>query len=211
VISLIGTEEACPRDIKLSTSSCMNLYLLSVIKQNNLRFGSERVAVAEDYLFNLDFFCCAQTVSVMNEVGYFYFENTSSISRKYDPQRFDRTIRFYDVLRERISRYGLEDKVAHRAERTFLLKIRVTLRLLVCADLPRKEKFKEIHRILNHELVKEILNRYPVETFIPSIRILVKWMRARNIKGVYWLVRSRESARRSSVLKSVLKRIGIGK
>lgn len=140
VLSLIGAEVGCPKDIKLSTSSCMNLYRMSVIKDCSLRFESERIAVAEDFLFNLDFFCCSHTVSVIKEVGYFYFENTSSISRKYDPKRFERTIRFYHVLRERISRYNLADIVENRAERTFLLKIRVALRLLVCADLLRREK-----------------------------------------------------------------------
>ena len=211
LLPLIGADVTDTRDVPLSSSSCMNLYRVDLIRQYDLRFRSERVAVAEDLYFNIDYFAHAQRVAVSGETGYYYFENPASISRRYDPKRFDRTICFYQVLQEQIQQYGLEKLVSRRAERSFLMKIRVLLMLLVRAGLPRKETFREIRRILNHPLVKKILSDYPVDAYIPAMRLLVKCMRAGNAAGVYWLVKVREYAKKANWMKALLKRIGIGK
>lgn len=211
VLPIIGTEPACPQDIQLDTSSCMNLYRMAIIRQNNLRFLSEKVAIAEDLYFNIDFFCHAQIISVINEFGYYYFENADSISRKYDPKRFERTIRYYEIIKARIAQYGLEEHAFYRAERSFLLKIRVAIRHIVLSDFSYRNKLQQIKEILNHRLVKEVLSQYPVDQYIPAMRLLAKWMRNGNALGVYWLVKMRESAKQQVWMKRMLKRFGIGK
>lgn len=211
VLPLIGADVIFPDDVQLSSSSCMNLYRMEVIVRNNIRFRSEKEAVAEDMYFNIDFFCNANRIVAIDEVGYFYFENLSSISRKYDPKRFERTIRFYEIMKQQVLTYGLQDCVSFRIERTFLMKIRVALRLIVLSDLPRKEKYIAIQQILEHKLVKEVLACYPIETYIPAMRLLAMWMRSGNVAGVYGLIILREYAKKVTWLKSSLKKIGIGK
>jgi glycosyltransferase involved in cell wall biosynthesis len=210
LLPLIGADVSNPQDIELTSSSCMNLYKVSLIKNHQLQFRSEKVAVAEDLYFNIDCFAHAECVAVVNETGYYYFENVASISRRYDPKRFERTICFYDVLRGQIQQYGLESKVSWRAERSFLMKIRVTLLLLVSAKLPRKQTYQEIRRILNHQLVKKVLSEYPLDTFVPAMRLLAKWMRNCNVRRVYWLIRVRGYAKETKWLKNIVKRMGIG-
>ena len=211
LLPLIGADVSNPQDIELTSSSCMNLYRVSIIKENRLLFHSEKVAVAEDLSFNIDFIAHAERIAVLNETGYYYFQNNASITRRYDPKRFDRTICFYHVLRDQITQYGLESKVSWRPERTFLLRIRVALLLLVSAKLPRKQTYQELHRMLNHQLVKEVLSAYPIDTYIPSMRLLMQLMHSGNIRGVYWLIRAREYARGTTWLKAFLKKIGIGR
>lgn len=211
VLPIIGTEPACPQDIQLDTSSCMNLYRMAIIRQNNLRFLSEKVAIAEDLYFNIDFFCHAQIVSVIKEFGYYYFENADSISRKYDPKRFERTIRYFEIIRTQIAQYGLEEHSSYRAERSFLLKIRVAIRHIVLSDVSYRDKLQQIKEILNHKLVKEVLSRYPVDQYIPAMRLLAEWMRSGNTLGVYWLMKMREFAKQQAWMKRVLKGFGIGK
>lgn len=210
VLPLIGADADYPQDVRLNSSSCMNLYRMEVIRANHLRFRSEKVAVAEDMYFNIDFFCHANRITAVNETGYYYFENTASISRKYDPKRFDRTVNFYRTIQQQLAQYGLEDRVSHRAERSFLMKIRVAIRHIVLSDLPRRQKIQEIRQILNHDLVKEVLGRYPVEAYIPAMRTLTKAMRRGDAGFVYWLIQFREFAKGTTWLKAMLKKIGIG-
>lgn len=211
VLPLIGTETNCLQDILLDTSSCMNLYRMSVISQNNIRFHSEKIAIAEDLYFNVDFFCQSHKISVVDEVGYFYYENTDSISRRYDPKRLERTINYYFTIKEQMHQYELENRISYRVERTFLLKTRVMIRHVVLSDLPRDQKLWQIKEILAHNLTQNILWTYPIETYPLPIRLLARCMRAENAFGVYWLVKLREAAKHQVVLKEMLKRVGIGK
>lgn len=211
LLPLIGAEANHPQDVQFNSSSCMNLYRLDVIKSNELRFRSEKIAIAEDYFFNVDFFCCAKRAAVINEVGYFYFENINSISRKYDPKRFERTVNFYTTIQEQIVEYGLADKVEFRAERTFLMKVRVAIRHVVRSCLPFGEKQRQIRGFLSHSVVQEVLQKYPIDTLTPAMRLLTKWMRSGNVAGVYWLVKLRETVRGLVWVRKLLNQRGIGK
>ena len=196
LLPLFGPDINYPKDVQVNASSCMNLYRLDLIQNNNLRYVSERYAVGEDLYFNVDVFHYAQKVVALNENGYFYYQNRVSLSRKYDPKRFERTINCYRKLQEQAETYQLKDRISYRIERTFLGKIRVAFRLLVCSDLRRKDKFQEIKRFLNHELVCQVLKNYPIHTFPSSMRVFAQMMRAKNVAGVYYMIKLRELARR---------------
>lgn len=211
LLPLIGADVDAPGDVQLNSSSCMILYRMQIIREHKLRFVSEKIAVAEDLYFNIDFFHYANRISAIQETGYYYFENQASISRKYHPKRFERTLNYYSTLQQRIAVYGLEDRVACRAQRSFLMKIRVAIRHIVFSDLKRKQKFQEIKNILNHDITKKVLNSYPINTFVPAMAMLAKMMRAGNVSGVYYLMKLREFARNQRTLRTVLKHMGIGK
>ena len=211
LLPMLGAEPAFPQDVQFESSSCMNLYRMDVIRENDLKFLSERYAVAEDLYFNVDFLMGTKRVVLTEETGYYYFENLGSISRKYNPKRFERTLRFYETLKSQIQQYKLVDRADYRVERTFLMKVRVAIRHVVLSDLPRKQKMREIRTMLNHPLVQKVLHDYPIHTMIPAMRLLSKWMRSENVQGVYWLMKVRESARRQRVLIEMLKKIGLGK
>lgn len=211
VLPLIGADVNDPQDVMLESSSCMNLYRCDVLKRKNIWFRSEKDAVAEDMYFNIDFFCNAEKLAVLAETGYFYFENVGSISRKYDPKRFERTIRFYEILKEQALQYNLQEEVSFRIERSFLMKVRVAIRLIVFSDLSYKEKIQQIGLILENQIVKTVLDSYPVHSYATAMWVLTEAMRRRNVRFVYWLIWIRENARKSASLKRILKQIGVGK
>lgn len=211
LLPLIGPDADYPQDVQFQPSCCFNLYRLDLINDNGIRFPSEKVAISEDRFFSVDLFSHAKRISVTDEKGYFYFENTASLSRKYDAGRLTRTIRFHEAMQHKLVQYGLKDEADFRLERTFLMDIRVLIRMIVLSDMPRKNKYREIQNVLNHALVKEVLNAYPVDAYIPAMRVLVKAMRRGNIRYVYCLMQIREYAKRTKGLKKLLKQVGIGK
>ena len=105
----------------------------------------------------------------------------------------------------------MKEKVENRIERSFLMKLRVAIRHIVLSDLKRKEKYRQIKEILENDTVKSVLNKYPIETYIPSMRLLAKKMRSQSVGSVYYLMKFREKGRRTSGLKTLLRWIGIGK
>lgn len=211
VLPLIGADEEYPSDVMVNSSTCMNLYEMDIIRQNSLRFISERYAVAEDQYFNIDYFYYANRIVAVNEYGYYYYENTASTSRKYNEKRFERTLNYYHTINERVKRYGLESVVEYRADRSFLMKIRVNIRLIVLSDLRFSEKRKKIREILKNDIVATCLKNYPIKSYIPSMRILMKMMRQKSVLAVYLLMYIREGAKRNGFFVKVLKSIGIGR
>lgn len=211
VLPLIGPDESYPCDIQIESSVCMNLYRMDVIQSNSLQFVSEKVTVAEDLYFNIDFFCNSGRIVVTDEVGYYYYENDCSISRKYNPKRTERTLAFYPGMQELVRNHQLNQKAEYRVDRTYLMKVRVAIRHIVSSDLKRKQKFCEIESILKHDITQEALNRYPIDTFVPAMRFLARLMRSGNVSGVYYLMKLREMGRRQKLLKAMLKQMGIGK
>lgn len=211
VLPLIGADVDYPSDVMVDSSTCMNLYSMDIIRQNSLRFISERYAVAEDQYFNIDYFYYAKRIVAVNEYGYYYFENTASTSRKYNEKRFERTINYYHTINEQVQRYGLEDKVAYRADRSFLMKVRVAIRLIVLSDLKFGDKMREIRFILSNEVVTTCLKNYPIDAYIPSMRLLMKMMRSKNVLGIYILMFVREGAKQNRFFVRLLKLIGIGR
>lgn len=211
LLPLIGADQSFLQDVQVNASSCMNLYKMELIRSKEILFLSEREAVGEDVFFNIDYCYYAQRIIVTNEVGYYYYENVNSISRKYDAKRFARTLNYYLVSKERATRYGLLQNAKTRVERSFLMKIRVAIRHVVMSNLPAKEKIGEIKAILNHELVQGVLHSYPVKNQAKAMQVLTMLMKKKNAAGVYCLMRMREAARSQRLLRKVLQRVGIGK
>ena len=190
----------------------MSLYSMKLIVEHGIRYLNVRQVVGEDLFFNLDVYFRAKKIVVVDELGYFYFENESSTSRKYDSKRFLRTLEFKNALEKRADYFGLLKEAEMRIERSFLMKVRIIIRLIVTAsEMTRTEKIQEIKDILRNDTVHESLMRYPIESFIPAIRLLAKLMRDRKAVLVYYLMKFRENAKRNNFYVRLLRKIGIGK
>ncbi len=211
LLSYVGADTGFLQDVVIDSSCWSNLYSSAVIMSNGIRFPSEKEAVAEDLFFNVSYLHHCNRAAVIEENGYFYFENTSSISRKYDTGRFERTLRFYDKLRALIVECSLAEAAGHRAERTFLLKIRAASRLVVISDMKRADKLAELGRIIGDGTVQAVLASYPAQTLIPAFRLLAVCMKKKNTLGVYYLIKFREGAKKRQLLKRALAKIGIGR
>lgn len=204
---MIGPSPEFGDDVQIESSSCTNLYSMDIIRENGLRYQSEREAVAEDVFFNIAFLGHARRVVVTEESGYLYYYNGASISRKYDKKRFDRTIEFYRRLSNAAEQYGAD---VMRARRSFLMKIRIAIRLVALSSMKKKEKIAVIGDILKHETVEECISSYPIEKYGTALRLLSRNMRSKRVYSVYYLTLLREYMRGRSAFGAVLKGLGLG-
>ena len=211
LLPIIGPNVDFFKDVQIESAAWGKLYRLDIVKQNNIRFPSERVAVGEDMFFNALYLYHSKCAVVINDCGYRYFENLKSTTRKYNPLRYERTLNFYTNARELVEKLGLQAEIGHRVERTFLLKLRTAIRLVVISDMPRREKIYEIGHYLNNPTVVAVLKNYPINSYVFAIRLLSKLMRSKNAAGVYYLTKLREAAKGQTLLKELLKFVGIGK
>lgn len=99
----------CHTNDVLPGSSCMSLYRLDFLKENNLIFLSERIFLSEDVWFNLDCLNKAKRVGYIPYIGYQYRYNQSSLSRGYRPERFEGLIRSIEMLEDKCKSLNLSN------------------------------------------------------------------------------------------------------
>lgn len=156
---LMGTNPEEKNDIGISVSVWHGLYSLKIIKENNIRFPSEREFISEDMIFDIDYFSKCQKVKLIKDCLYFYRKgNESSLTTKYNPLRFKKEIELYNELYRKLSKITSIEYFEYRLKRTFLGRVRSCLKRAVQY---KKNVYNEIMEICNNDKVQEVLNVYP--------------------------------------------------
>ena len=89
-------------NLPVQLSACMNIYKDSFLKENNLKFESERLVLSEDWLFNISCLCRAKSFQVIHEIFYNYDTRGNSLSMSFKPDSYERKCNLYKRYKEEI-------------------------------------------------------------------------------------------------------------
>ena len=64
------------------------LYSLDIIRNNHIIFPSEREYISEDIIFHIHYIPLTKHIAIENTANYHYCDNGSSLTKKYNPNRF---------------------------------------------------------------------------------------------------------------------------
>ncbi len=182
---MAGTLPNEPVDSYLYMSVCTGLYSMKVIKDYLVRFESERKMISEDFIFNIDYFSKAKGVTFITENGYYYRVNENSLTRTYNPKRFEMEINFFEEINRKFSRFLQPEIYELRVQRMFIGRVRSCI-LWVITSVP-KRKFQEINKICNNTVVRSVLKTYPYNRNPFRQRIFNVCLKYRFIVGLYVL------------------------
>ena len=191
-LNTLGSDPSCLEDfLILWQSSCLSLYSLEVIRQNNLSFPSEREFISEDALFITDYFHKAKRVCILNEAFYFYWNNDKSLTKIYLNDRFNKcVVLFFEHLR-RLALLLPEErrylKAKERVERVLLANARYCI-MQICAFNPRGKAIGLISEICNNETLQGVLREYPWRKNPFKYRIFNYGIKKKRGKFLYFLV-----------------------
>lgn len=129
-----------------------------LLRDNKLRFVSEREIGSEDAYFSLDLFAKAARVGILNENLYYYCRRGSSLSRKFQKDRQAQIDCFLLKSIEHAQELGLPEIVGTHIQARYHGMTLGTLMQIQCSDLPDKEKRKEISKILHSQVLKNTLS-----------------------------------------------------
>jgi len=147
-----------------AVSACAVLYSLTLIRENKLRFESEREYMAEDLLFNIDYFTVADSVCVAPLYGYNYFMNTGTLSTKYRPGRTEKYIKLYYMQKEKLEKAGIFQECELRLCCQYFLRIRNCIKQenTKVSGLTRKQAQRNIKEICKESLYQDLIKKYPI-------------------------------------------------
>lgn len=164
LLDMVGSEPNYHSDTKQLMSVWCGIYLRRIIEENNLRFVSERVYIAEDIIWNIDFLSCCECVGLVPQTHYYYCRNNTSLTQTYRADRFQKEVFLYHVQEQRLQQrdYG-EEEFRNRLNRQLLLKARacISQQIAYLKQLGFDVVWENIARIVQTEEMQTILRTYP--------------------------------------------------
>lgn len=156
-----------------------SIYKLSVIKDYNIRFVSEREFISEDIIFNIDFLINANSAAFARNTYYYYCFNGKSLTNTYKEDRFNKDIILYNEVIRKLNEYNEYSKLNKYVNNFFLNYIRALIKQEAgnCSPYEYKQKIKRIKEIVNSKPVRKMVKCMQYSTikrFIFDFFILIK-------------------------------------
>lgn len=187
LLEMVGAQPSSFIDSELNMSACLGLYSMNLIKKYGLRFYSEREFISEDIIFNIDYLQRTNKVICIGDCLYFYRVNYSSLTRMYNPERFQKEKILYNEVIKRLEVLMPKEEFALRAQRMFLGRVRS------CVMRAVNEKSinlrQEIRKICTDDLVTKILKEYPIHLNPFRHRVFNYFVKYHQICGLILMVR----------------------
>lgn len=161
---MLGAEPEKKIDASLRMSAWQGIYRRKWVKDNNLKFPSERQFISEDIIFHLNALPKADTLMYIEECVYCHIvDNPNSLTHKYNPERYRKDVVLYLEEVRLIEQLPESSKMKVNAQRMFLGNTRVCLKQIVNRSETEGKKFAvhEISKITNDSTMKEVLSQYP--------------------------------------------------
>lgn len=133
-----------------------NMYRMSFLTLNNLRFTSERLIYAEDFLFHIEAYFLAKKIKFTSQIVYFHLVNEGSLSQGYRDNMFEMKVELYKRIMNLLQNFN-EKELIH------LYSNKIPDTIGSCIFNLSKCKFsqakKNIDKVLKNDFVKNAYNR----------------------------------------------------
>lgn len=164
LLDMVGAEPYYHSDAKLLMSVWRAIYSRKVIENNNLRFVSERIYIAEDIIWHIDFLPCCQCVGLIPQTCYYYCENGTSLTRTYRADRFKKELFLYHTQEDKLHKIGYDNaEFKTRLNRQLLMKMRVCIlqQVTFLKQLGYINARRNIRDIVKTPEIQMIMKTYP--------------------------------------------------
>jgi len=170
----------------IQASACCAMYRLSIIENNNIRFLSEREYLSEDTFFNLDFCKYASKIVIIPKDYYNYTYNGESLTKRYNPNRFNQLRNFYGHLLKYKDEYSEADNVDVRVPYQLYVYLRHTVEYEAKSYKLNGigKTYHKIKYICADEFIRGCLNELDMDLLNKKRRVFVEWVLKRRVLSI---------------------------
>ena len=149
------------------------MYSMKKIRESDWRYVSERKIISEDVYSLMNLFDTINTVTVVPEAYYCYCANDStSFSRKYTPNRYDRIKHFYQEIVKLCQEKKYSDDIIKRIAEPYLSYTMATLKQEAKAPISFKERRNKVYSILKDPVLQRVVLQKKGDYAIRSRRLM---------------------------------------
>lgn len=163
LLDRVGLPPESKEDCLRGAIVCCGIFRRCIIEDNGLQFESERKFIAEDIVFNIDFFPLCHTIVHCNDPLYYYRYNPRSLTAKYKSDRFEKNIVLFQEMYRRLGKQYAKEECFLSMSRYFLKFTRVALiqEMAYIKTNGFSLTYQNIKRICNNSELQYILGQYP--------------------------------------------------
>lgn len=182
-LGIVGALPGDTDDSKYGMSIWKNLFRNEIIKQNNIKFESEREMFSEDAMFMVDYISYIKKATGIYEAFYNYCRNGESISKSYKKDRFEKILVFVNEVEKRLKRDIESKEYQIYINRFWQAMCRVLCSQEVMHAKEHNIKFGELKKrlevVCTHSLTVRTLNSYPIDKLPFKQRVFAYGMKYR--------------------------------
>lgn len=181
------------RSDSLEMGVTASLYRCDIIKNHSVQFPSERELISEDLIFNMEFLKYAKKIKTVSYNGYHYRYNTNSLTRRYNPARFELCKKFYLFVNTLIDKNDLDSGAKIRFKKMFFIYIRgcIEQEHPTISKKSKKEILTKIKEMCNDDVVTECINNYPVNKLKFKQKIFILLIKNRRYNLIFQLMKQK--------------------
>lgn len=187
MMDMIASKPAINQERRVPMSAKVVLYRKDIIDRYNLRFVSERKFISEDLIWNMDILYYSNCIAILPYSGYYYYNNTSSLSKCIRTDRFY----YFKLLREELFRkikyYNIPEEAQTRIDRMFIGYSRFYIGNICTSNLPLKKKKNIVSTICKDKIWEDIWHSYPINE-MPKIHYLMLYLMKHNCYSLISLI-----------------------
>ena len=161
MLDMIANSPKAKSDRNIQVSSCCAFYKNELIKEQTIKFKSERELISEDLLFNLHYLVHSSSALTISDSLYYYRENPSSLTHKLRADRVMKNQIFYQYLLGWLESNNFGTEGYLRATRLFIGYSRKTIRRYLKSSLPKQKKIIWLQSVLMNQIWEEVAKSYP--------------------------------------------------
>ena len=161
LLGITGAEVNYSRDREYAISACCAIYSMIIIRENTIRFYSEREFISEDLIFQLDYLPKANRIAYLPDMFYFYRCNPESFSSKFKIGRFEQDKKLFKEIRRKLSLLYNIDDFSIRVDRNFISYARSIVFKGNTKGISKDDVKKEIIRICSDKELEDVLTCFP--------------------------------------------------
>ena len=136
-------------------SVCNKMYRLELIKNNGVRFYSEREFLSEDAVFNLEIFKYTESVSFVPEIFYYYYKNEKSLTHTYKEDLQELNNNFLGKCLQLCDKYNYNNHIKNSICSRYHSYSVAGMKQISSCDLSNKQKKDLLYNFFNDRLFRD--------------------------------------------------------
>lgn len=164
LLDMVGSEPSYKSDARILSSVWKGIYSIDVIRNNNLSFETERIFIAEDIIFHIDFLPCCNRIGFIPQTYHYYCDNGASLTQSFKADRFEKELFQIAEMERRLESKGFVfEEYVNRVDRYLLLKLRVCISqyLRHTKKTGYFQRRQNVRQMIMEPRVREMVRRYP--------------------------------------------------
>lgn len=167
----------------IGISSCNKIFNLKLIKDNNLKYKSERELLSEDAVFHLELFGFVESVTIIPESYYYYFQNEKSFSKTYREDLQELNNNFLEYCLNVCEKYENKTRLINCLLARYHIYAFAGMKQIEACDFSNKKKKtlmrvffndKHLHKSITFGSLK--LKSIPLKLFFICIKLKLYWI-----------------------------------